>query len=349
VARSEIFYPKADCDVTPTQLRELRALSNEALGLTPDAIIAAVADATGVRAGNVEALARQGTFHRVFSLRGDGERDMICKVATRLASDAPTTLWIEKSIADLVRREGIGTPAILAVDTSLRKWPFAFLVAERAKGFAMQAFDDDDLMTEQYIGKLVAGLSTLHRIRLSGFGLLERSSPTVEAATKPHGGHKSWIAYLRTRLEEHIAICGKIGSITASDGNDILAWLQRLEPELALVEPLLLHGDPGSHNVFVRDGEFRELIDWEDAVAGDALYDFAFLATFHPQRRIAALLSACERNVGQPNRPLFWFYYLRVALAKTVHRHRFGYVDVPGREPGHLRIHRGLDELRGAN
>jgi aminoglycoside phosphotransferase (APT) family kinase protein len=349
VARSEIFYPKADCDVTPAKLREFNALSNDALGLTPDTIAAAVADATGMTADRVEPLARQGTFHRVFSLRGNGERELICKIATRLGSDAPTTLRVEASVTDFVRREGIGTPAILAVDASLAKWPFAFLVAERAEGVAMQAFDDDDVVTAQYLDQLVAGLSATHRIRMTGFGLLELSHAPSEARAIPHGGHATWMGYLGTRLEEHVAVCAKIGAVTASDGEVILSWFRRMAPELALVESVLLHGDPGSHNFFVRDGSRGELIDWEDALAGDALYDFAFLATFHPQRRIAALLSACETCAGSIDRRRFWLYFLRVALAKTVHRLRFGYVDVPGREPGHLRIQRGLDELRRAS
>ena len=41
----------------------------------------------------------------------------------------------------------------------------------------------------------------------------------------------------------------------------------------------------------------------------------------------------------------FWLYFLRVALAKTVLRHRLGVKDRPGREPAALRIRQGLTRL----
>jgi hygromycin-B 4-O-kinase len=345
-SRANIFYAKADCDLPRSALEGLKSASNEALGLSSALIAAAAAKAAGTPKVLATALPQQGTFHRLFSITADG-RELICKVAIPLAPNSRRGLLREAAVIELVRHEGVPAPAIVAADFSLRDWPFAFVVMKRAKGTPMLALDDDDAKIEAGITTLVARLSTVHRIRLAGFGLVECVPGKAEPGV--HGVHDSWSRYLSTRLEEHVAICVRINAITTAEGIQALKWFEALEAELALVEPALLHGDPGSHNVFLSGGAVSSLIDWEDALLGDPVYDFAFLATFHPQRRMPALLAACEQAPEWRSGALFWLYFLRVALAKTVHRYRFGYVDLPGREPGHLRIRFALDRLRGAH
>ena len=112
----------------------------------------------------------------------------------------------------------------------------------------------------------------------------------------------------------------------------------------------LCHGDLGNHNVFVRDGHVSALIDWEDCLAGDPVYDVAFWATFHPPRRYDALIAGYRAagTVPEDFFRRFWLYYLRVALAKTVVRARFGLVDLPGHMPASLRIRLGLQNYEAS-
>ena len=89
------------------------------------------------------------------------------------------------------------------------------------------------------------------------------------------------------------------------------------------------------------------LIDWEDAVAGDPVYDVAFWATFHPPARHASFLSGYSDVRPLPDDfPIrFWLYFLRIAVAKAVHRRRFGYPDRPDRPTPAHRILHALDKL----
>jgi thiamine kinase-like enzyme len=91
------------------------------------------------------------------------------------------------------------------------------------------------------------------------------------------------------------------------------------------------------------------LIDWEDACIGDPMLDLANWATFHPERRWPVFFEAASEQGPYAQRSemraLFWLYYLRVALAKTVHRIRFGVTDKPGRPPASMRIQRALKGL----
>jgi len=111
--------------------------------------------------------------------------------------------------------------------------------------------------------------------------------------------------------------------------------------------PVLLHGDLGSHNVFTDGRDVTAVIDWEDALSGDPVFDIAFWATFHPDRRHAAFLDGYRavRALPADFEWRFWLYYLRVALAKTVLRHRLGITDRPGRLPASRRIQKGLERV----
>ena len=94
-------------------------------------------------------------------------------------------------------------------------------------------------------------------------------------------------------------------------------------------------------------GRITCLIDWEDAVAGDPLFEVAFWATFHPERRWDAFFAGYRKDPLETpeDRLRFWLYFLRIALMKTVLRHRLGCTDPPGRTPASQRIQRALRGL----
>jgi Ser/Thr protein kinase RdoA (MazF antagonist) len=109
----------------------------------------------------------------------------------------------------------------------------------------------------------------------------------------------------------------------------------------------LLHGDLGSHNVLTDGDRLLGLIDWEDALSGDPVYDLAFWATFHlPERHAAFLAGYRELRPLPDDFPVrFWLYFVRILLAKAVHRRRFGYPDRPDRPTAAHRIRDALANL----
>jgi thiamine kinase-like enzyme len=152
-------------------------------------------------------------------------------------------------------------------------------------------------------------------------------------------------------LDDHLSICAQHSVLSSEDRSAYCRFFADAEPLLSSVSSHLLHGDPGNHNVLVDGDTVRALIDWEDALAGDPIYELAFWTTFHPARRHTLLwrsyfcsedLDALPRSVWQR----FWLYYVRIALAKTVVRFRFGYQDRPGRAKAADRIPGGMARLR---
>src|SRR5262249_11642211 len=156
----------------------------------------------------------------------------------------------------------------------------------------------------------------LHRLETAGFGLLV---PGEEA----RGSCPSWPAYLDNHLDRHLAVCREIAAISPQESRAIPRLFDDRLPALAGRGPRMPHGDPGRHNGVVAGGDVSCLIDWEDAVSGDPIYEVAFWATFHPERRHAAFLDGylAEHPREADFTDRFWLYFLRVALAKTVVRH----------------------------
>src|SRR5262249_47268553 len=149
------------------------------------------------------------------------------------------------------------------------------------------------------------------------------------------GMFDSWRDYVLLNLDQHLQACENIAAIRPSERRRIQSAFAALDPLFSSVLPALLHGDLGNHNVFAQGGAITALLDWEDCLSGDPLFDIAFWATFHPDARHESFFEGyrSERSLPADFELRFWLYYLRVALSKTVHRHRFGYADQPGRPP----------------
>jgi len=185
----------------------------------------------------------------------------------------------------------------------------------------------------------------VHEIRGEGAGFVDVSHPSRTL----RGIHRRWDEYIDVQRAQHVAALQAAGVVDAREASAITVAFDTAREALAAVAPRLLHGDPGNHNVIVRDGAEPVLVDWEDALLGDPAFDVAFWATFHPERRWAAFFDAYFAPGWRPTRR-FWLYFLRVSMSKTVHRLRFGYTDKPGRPPAAARIQRalrGLEETRG--
>lgn len=328
--RSALFYPKADLPVPDAALRA------SAVGDLDAPLVARVCtDILGEPVG-VEEMPG-GTLHRLWRVGCAGGPALVFR-----ASTLDDGLAIDAAVEPLLRREGLPALRVLAVDRSRTRCPADFAIIEEARGTPLSAFDDDEAKLLPLLNQLGRLLARVHRITLDGYGLVD----VIDGKAK--GTHASWDAYVWTNLEAHVNRCLEWGAITEAEAKRIVWTFDGCRGIFEDSRASLLHGDPGSANVFAEGGTIAALIDWEDTVAGDPVYEIAFWATFHPERRHAAFLDGyrAEGTLPPDFEPRFWLYFLRVALAKTVVRHRLGLKDLPGREPASRRIQLGLSRLR---
>lgn len=322
-----MFYPKSDLAASDAQLRALR-----------DIPAAAVLDAAGaVTGGPWTPLPAQGTFHALFS-NGQGEILKLNKCPDLLEN------WQLHADAIAARElAGAGLPfvPVLSVDCSRAALATDCERLAQAGGQALATFDHDDALMLPRLALMGRYLRQVHAITGQGFGFVDVSAQVLHGAGPLRGVHNHWAGYLVQQLDAHLAIVQRHGDATADECRDMHGLLQGGWPEPA--QPRLLHGDCGSHNIFI-DGDAVRAIDWEDALLGDPLFDLAFWASFHPQRRWAVMFEAYFGAAWAPDRT-FWRYYLRIALSKSAHRRRFGYPDVAGRPRASLRMQQALAAL----
>jgi fructosamine-3-kinase len=344
--RRATFYPKTDAPVSDQALR-----SGAALAVSSAEIIDLCGKALGQEPAWAAPLDQQGTFHTLFHVALPASR----RVVVRLSSFSPGvrdySLCAGQWASSQVRAAGLPAVRVLCVDLSRRLVSFDYEILEHAQGQPLSSMDHDEPRMRRMLEALGTVLAGIHQITVDGFGWIDVApGQGGQPEATGRGLFDSWPEYLLVNFAAHLQACLEIGAITPRERAWIEAAYDDLAGQLGPIQPALLHGDLSSRNVFADGLGITALLDWEDCLAGDPVYDLAFWATFHPAGRHASLLDAyaAARPLPADFEPRFWLYYLRIALSKTVQRHRFGYTDLPGRPPASRRIQQALARLATA-
>jgi len=347
--RRAIFLEKADIALADADLASLASAPDAALGID-DACLARARAAFGIDpSARIVRAASQGTFHRLYEVHEPGREPRLLRIAAIAGEPAADRMAAECGVLAALRAEGLPVPACgfhaVATDGERRG---AHLL-ERMAGVPLSAFDEDEARMAPALEQAARLLARVHRLQGAGFGPVSLESATAaRSAASLRGVHEHWRSHVCVGLEAHVRACEAAGAISRVEAAEVVARFASAHEALRDAASALLHGDPGSHNFIVQGGAISGLVDWEDALLGDPLFDLASLTTFQPERRHAALWSAygARMRAGGDEWQRFWLYFLRIALAKTVHRRRFGYADRAGRPPASRRIQLALERLQ---
>ena len=324
-------------------LAGLRTSSDESLGIDDGFLLEAMTAFSLSASAQLSRAEIQGTFHRLYDAREPRRGPRILRVAAIAGAPAADLMKLECALATPLREAGFPVPACEYREIVQKGVPRGVHLVERIEGERLASLDDDEarmLVVLRWVGRF---LRHLHRVNGTGFGPVSLAKwPSIS------GVHAYWDNYLFVRLAEHVRSCREHDAITDGEATNIATLFEAARPMLRTQRGALLHGDPGSHNFIVDASAIRGVIDWEDALVGDPLFDLASLCTFHPERRHTAIWSAYGASLDGEAWRRFWLYFLRIALAKTVHRYRFAYADRPDRPPASHRIQLALKRLAEA-
>jgi aminoglycoside phosphotransferase (APT) family kinase protein len=340
--RRGIFLEKADTERPDALLRRLSRLTDGEAGIDAPLLARACA-AHGLATSRLARASAQGTFHRLFDVVEQSSRPRLLRVSIFAGVDAAAAMDLESRLIGRLRESSVPVPASTARPVNDGDTVRGTQLTDRADGLSMHSLDVDETRVSAALAQTASLLDEVHRIAGEGYGPLSvRPSRTLT------GLHSSWDDYIRTRLAFHLQTCRTAAAITVREAAVVERHFEEAVP-LAPQDARLLHGDPGGHNVLLRPGGVSALIDWEDALLGDPIFDVASLCCFHPERRHAVVFRAFRLDMtpGTGVWRLFWLYFLRIALARTSHRWRFGYPDTPGRAPASRRIQLALARLAG--
>lgn len=349
LARRQSFYLKTDIVADDGALQQLPVSNRVEAARRSAELGAVVARELGVPAVAIMPLDQQGTFHLVHSCRLPDGNTLIVRSSLPVLFNADTSFYADQFIQEALPGAGLPGVAVQAVDCSASQLPYAWMVMDKAAGVSMAALSDavlDAPMTMQQLGQAMAQLHG--QARGKGYGPVDCAA--LAAGSDLSGVHVAWTDFAFCRWEEHCRSAVAAQLLQASEADVAWAFLREWETAMAVTEGALLHGDPGNPNFFMQDGRISALLDWEDAVIGDPLYDVAFWASFHPRRRWPGFFAGYGSApvAGSAAAIRFAFYFLRITLAKVLHRQRFGYRDQPGRPSGRQRVVEAFSLLHAA-
>ncbi|MBN2446035.1 MAG: phosphotransferase [Phycisphaerae bacterium] len=341
-----IFYAKTDTPCPDDVLRSLKAPRHAGV-IAIDELAHVCAEVLGKRPAFIESLAQQGTYHALYRVSVAGQCSLILRLNVLSDRQRDFQLYVEQAVSDLARAAAIPAPRVVHLDTSRRRCPFDFALLEEAEGQSLRTLDHDDALILPWLAELGRVTATLHSIERPGFGWIDVRPLLARGPARLEGIFSDWADYVLLNLDAHLRTCVAINAVTLDETRRIEALFERHRDLLVGVPAALLHGDLGNHNIFIDGQRISAVLDWEDCLLGDPVFDIAFWATFHPRRRHQVFLDAYQdiRPLPADFEPRFWLYFLRVALSKTVHRWRFGTPDHPDRPPASRRIQLALESL----
>lgn len=294
-------------------------------------------------------VAKLSTFHYVFHVTvGSGE----CFVKIAKSKRTRRTLRLEHFLYEEILKElNIGVGAI-GCDISYKRYPFPFLILSKARGVCLRSIDFSVPFYQRLMRNLGTKVAGYHSIIFNGggFGLIDEDRLEKDCVIRGRCG--SWEEYLVFNLEEHLSFAREWSAIDAEEENvirslfDARSGLWKARPPSCL-----LHGDLGSHNIFVNTSSFevKSIVDWEDALLGDPLFDIAMWASFYRMHEyLESFLEGytSARLINDDKYLLkIWAYYLRIALSKSVLRFKLGY-DPRGQSKSAPKIKRAIEKIK---
>lgn len=278
--------------------------------------------------------------HEIIEREDHGEK-LVYRYSTLKGSDL--AMWVEAQVC-----AGFGGGTICQhFDRHLSVYEDAkgtYQVHWPAAGVALAEVTDPAVRQAAFaaIGRQLRKLHGFHdgssrdRTLGAGFGFV------YPAADRLCGVHMRWTDHLKTCLAAHTSELFGYERAEIMEPFDELGAIEHTLPRA------LLHADLSNHNIFVDPdtGGLTALLDWEDALIGDPLYDLADWATFHDADE--DLWHIClDAYFGGRERPWdferrFWTYFLRISLCKWVQHRRY---ETPDTTRSQKRVERALEKL----
>jgi fructosamine-3-kinase len=347
--RRTIFYPKTDVAQHAATCAVLKQNLQSDLERYRQIAIDVCVAKWGAKPVAIEPIGSGGTYHLLYKVEQFPEETYIIRLNRLPQQCVAWEFMIDAWVYSTLQSLGLPTARCIDIDCSRLNCATDYEVLTCVVGATLSVYEDAvsqhmDPLLLQAVGNYVA---RVHNVKLAGAGPL--SIQSLYALSRPEGIHASWLDYVMLRLPEHIDVCVSIGAIDQHEAAAIERIFDTYANVFKSAPTVLLHGDLGNHNFISADGqEIAALIDWEDCMSGDPVFDIAFWGTFFRDYMLDDFLAGYKqtKQLAHDFHLRYWLYYLRIALSKTVHRYYFGYKDHPGRLPASQRIQKALGKLQ---
>ncbi len=228
-----------------------------------------------------------------------------------------TDIWVYSALT----KNAIPAVRVHAVDTRRNIVPWDYEITEDAGQRSFYDLTLKNLLTRAHLRRAGMYTARIHTISLPGWGPI---GAEYVRSGRPKGVDRTWRSYVMKNLGRHVSILRKAKLLSDPEGKKCIGVFPRVFPQCS---GRLLHGDVANHNIFPR-GDDVVFIDWEDALAGDPVYDIAYWSTGtfdHPDWLNGFLKG--YTTVGSLPADFdmkYRLYFLRISIAKAVIRLKEG-------------------------
>lgn len=318
--RASIFFSKSDLSLPTRKHKHTSPLSRSEKNT-----VTTIVHHLWRQTPNAITILPRSTLHRVFKITVRA-KEYILRLNAQPEQYIECQFYIDEWIAKTLRLRHLPTPAIYRVDTSRTICSTDYEVMEAAPGSSLYELSQTRKLTHSILVNLGKFIAKIHSIPIRGYGPLMMTGRRDQAYVK--GMLSSWHDYFFMQLNRHVNVCRTYGLITQPFERKIYLAVTRTENVLGTIESVLLHGDVAHHNAFANGKIITALIDWEDCLSGDSVYDIAYYGTGASTHEawLPSFLEGYQsiRKLPKDFEIRYWLYYLRISLAKAVVRLRYG-------------------------
>lgn len=338
--RKKMFHPKSDSPLIDKNLSLLKVKYEKIANTLIQNIFRDYLDESVIK---IKEIKIKSTFHILFEV--NCQKDVYVLKISISEDDTDYSLYIENFMQNLLRKNKL--PSIpIRYDVLRKKYPFDFMIMPYVKGKNLDSYEGKSKKKiYQHLGKC---FKIIHGLKVEGAGPV---SILDLKKNKIKGSYTKWEDFFMVNLEEHIHKVFDIGIIDKEDEKYIRDIFKIHKGLLNSKNLSLLHNDPSPRNIKTDGTKIESILDWEDVIVGDPLWEIAFVNTFNygekNQKNFVYFCQGYGINVDKIySMTIYWIYYLRIVLLKTISKSKeIGYNEVLDR----VRIKDVISRLKKLN
>lgn len=265
--------------------------------------------------------AKPGVQGKVFRL-ATADNDYIFKTSDQ-------NYALEHEIINILAKEGILVPKVIATDADVRGNPFRFSLMEKVEGVSLN--DNPKDQWPDILNEVGLELNKIHNISTQRYGPIDHHRLMKKGTLE--GRHVSWMDYLRAYVIPDLkAFKAKVESEKRVSFRDSKLNEEQIEVILEIVgksdqvesrltkglgsfsfDPKLLYRDLHFDHIFAKDGKLVGLIDFAAVASGDPLFDVSYFSVMPNGNFYPSLVEGWK---GEFNEERFHLYRLLILVEK---------------------------------
>lgn len=233
---------------------------------------------------------------------------------------------VESAIIQQVKNLGVPVPSIYAVDSSRRKYAFAWQIMEYIDYPDLnKIFKSGELNSASIMYETGSYIARWQDFTPEGYGPYNSEILRTEGRLK--GLLPTYRDYYMLNMEKHLAFLVQHSFIEREMAYNITRAVASNSDHLDISQGCLVHKDLALWNILGTENEIKAVIDWDDAISGDPTDDLSLMGCFHSGLEINSLIKGYQSIKPLPESFLkrFWLHLMRNMLFKSVIRVGAGY------------------------